>query len=69
MSTVVFTNSGGNVKFNRAELGVTEEKNITVQSLVQLAGDFPLEIFSDSTISPSQLEWPLSSLQLPLIQK
>jgi hypothetical protein len=51
MSPVVFTNSGGNVKFNRAELGRNEEKNITVQSLVQLAEDFPLQIFSASTIT------------------
>ena len=50
MSAVVFTNSGGNVKFNRGELGGTEEKNIKGQSLVQLAEDFPLEIFSASTI-------------------
>jgi hypothetical protein len=47
---VLFTNSGGNVQFNRTELG-TEEKNTTVQSLVQLAEDFPLDIFSGSIIT------------------
>jgi len=47
----VFTNSGGNVKFSRAELGGTEEKYVTGHSLVQLAEDFPFEIFSASSIT------------------
>jgi hypothetical protein len=40
MSVVMFTSSGGNVQFNRTELG-TEEENIIAHSLVQLAKDFP----------------------------
>lgn len=50
-SVVVFTNSVGNVKCKRTEFGGTEEKNVTGQSLVQLAEDFPFEIFSASTIT------------------
>jgi hypothetical protein len=64
----VFTNSGGNVKFIRAELEGTEKKNMTAV-ISPISGRLPVRYFPLIPSRPSQLEWPVSSLRLPLIHK